>query len=222
MSYSDVVHFSNMLAGCESINAGQYKDPDSVYAQTVLKLHANDAGLYAGQEGFLDSVKKGAEKTAEWAKKLFDAIKKWFSEVFKSTKSKVSDLFTKGTDEEKAAAQKGAAAGLTSKIEAIKSAATSVPDDVNVKGVAPAADKAIDALKGDNPSASASALNALLGEVDKASDSFTSYCAALLPKKQNDPHAPYDKAVKEYRTFATAANNINVAITAAHGKRAKK
>lgn len=81
MSYSDLEHFSNMIAGCESINEGDYKSPNSIYAQTVLKLHANDAGLYAGQEGFLDMIKKGASSVKKWFLELIKAIVNFIGEV---------------------------------------------------------------------------------------------------------------------------------------------
>jgi predicted S18 family serine protease len=74
MSYSDIEHFSNMISGCENINAGDYKSGNSVYVLSVLKLHANDAGIYAGQEGFLDVVKKGTSNIKEWITKLINAI----------------------------------------------------------------------------------------------------------------------------------------------------
>lgn len=92
MSYSDVIHFSNMVSGCESINSGEYKSPNSIYAQTVLKLHANDAGLYAGQEGFLDNVKKGAGKFLEWVKKLIRAIKDYIKGISKDDRTRISEL----------------------------------------------------------------------------------------------------------------------------------
>lgn len=79
MSISDVEHFATVLSGCESINHGDYKAPDSTYAQTVLKLHAQDAGFIAGQEGFLDSIKKGASNVKEWILKLIRALIGFFN-----------------------------------------------------------------------------------------------------------------------------------------------
>lgn len=73
MSYSDIEHYSTMITGCESITHGNHKSPDGRYALTVLQLHAGDAGLYAGQEGFLDHIKKGAK-----------TLKKWFLEFLKA------------------------------------------------------------------------------------------------------------------------------------------
>ena len=78
MSFGEVEHFATMLAGCESISNGNTTNTDAKYALSVLKLHANDAGLYAGQEGFLDSIKRGANNVKEWILKLIQAIRNWF------------------------------------------------------------------------------------------------------------------------------------------------
>lgn len=78
MSYSDVEHYATIISGCESLTSGNSKSPDAVYAFTVLQLHANDAGLVAGQEGFMDSIKAGAGNIKEWIKKLIQAIRDYF------------------------------------------------------------------------------------------------------------------------------------------------
>lgn len=88
MNYSDIDHFSSMISGCESLIAGKHT-PDSVYAFTVLKLHAQDAGYVAGQEGFLDNVKKGAKNTKDWILKLLKAIRDFF---FGSNRNKIKKL----------------------------------------------------------------------------------------------------------------------------------
>lgn len=82
MSYSDVEHFSNILSGCESLVHGDIKSPNSVYAFTVLKLHAQDAGYVAGTEGFLDNIKKGARSVVKWVKELSQAITNWIKQIF--------------------------------------------------------------------------------------------------------------------------------------------
>lgn len=78
MSFLDAEHYSRVLSGFESINqhieTGCGLTPDGDYAFTVLKLHAQDAGYYAGQEGFLDNVKKGAKNAKEWIIKFIKAI----------------------------------------------------------------------------------------------------------------------------------------------------
>lgn len=77
MSFGEVEHFGTMLSGCESINSGNALTADGQYAFAVLKVHANDAGLYAGNEGFLDAIKRGANNVYEWIKKMIRAIRDW-------------------------------------------------------------------------------------------------------------------------------------------------
>lgn len=93
MSYSDVEHYANMISGCESLANGDSKSPNAVYAFTVLQLHANDAGLYAGQEGFLDHVKKGAKKTKEWLEKFIKALKEFISTIWTKVVAKAKRVF---------------------------------------------------------------------------------------------------------------------------------
>jgi hypothetical protein len=77
MTLSDIEHYATMVSGCESINQRDYSHPDAIYASAVLQLHVNDMGSYAGQEGFLDQVKKGASSVKEWIIKLVKAIKQF-------------------------------------------------------------------------------------------------------------------------------------------------
>ncbi|EBY9764047.1 hypothetical protein D5W64_13115 [Salmonella enterica subsp. enterica serovar Saintpaul] len=79
MSYSDIDHCLNMIQGCESLIQGDTQAPNTVYALTVLKLHASDMGLHAGQEGFMDEIKKGAKNIAEWIIKMIKAIKDYLT-----------------------------------------------------------------------------------------------------------------------------------------------
>lgn len=85
MDFSDVDHLSTMLSGCESITSNQLGRPDAQYAVSVLKLHAADAGFVAGTEGFIEAIKKGAQKTGEWVVKLVKAIRDWLSGAWKKT-----------------------------------------------------------------------------------------------------------------------------------------
>lgn len=77
----DIEHYAKIIAGCESINLRMAGGPklteDGRYAQTVLCLHAQDAGLYAGQEGFFEKVKEGAKSIKDWIIKLIKAIRDW-------------------------------------------------------------------------------------------------------------------------------------------------
>ncbi|EBY9764048.1 hypothetical protein D5W64_13120 [Salmonella enterica subsp. enterica serovar Saintpaul] len=79
-SFSDVEHYATIISGCEAFSHGNSNSPDARYALTVLQLHANDAGLYAGQEGFLDHVKKGAKNVKDWILALIKAIKNYIQE----------------------------------------------------------------------------------------------------------------------------------------------
>lgn len=78
----DIEHYARIVSGCESINlrlaGGSKLTEDGRYAQSVLCLHANDAGLYAGQEGFFEKVKEGAKNIKDWIMKLIKAIRDWF------------------------------------------------------------------------------------------------------------------------------------------------
>lgn len=95
MSYSDIDHFSSMVTGCESINQGMYRAPEARYASGVLRLHAQDLGVVAGQEGFLDSIKRGAQNVVKWVKQLMTAIGNWFKSIYsKFTGKEVKDKLT--------------------------------------------------------------------------------------------------------------------------------
>lgn len=91
MSFSDIEHFATVLSGCESINTGDRSSDDARYAFAVLKLHATDFSAHAGQEGFLDQVKKTAGNTKEWLIKLIKSIREFFfgnnTSKFKKAKS---------------------------------------------------------------------------------------------------------------------------------------
>lgn len=219
MSFSDIEHFGNIVDGCESINNNNHNSPNARYTFAVLKLHAVDMGSIAGQEGFLDGVKAGAAKTAEWIKKLFEAIKKWFSDVFKSTKGKFNSFLKTGNDEEKETNRKKARSSLIPKIEALKTAAGNVPEGVKTEGFVKNAEKAIEALDNGSVEQVISGVNGFLDAVTRVSDSFVGYCNANMPKKQMDSHAPYDKAVKEYKAWAEKANALTTAILGMYGKK---
>lgn len=212
MSFSDVEHFAEIISGCEAINAGDRTSGEARYAFAVLKLHATDFGAHAGQEGFLDSVKKGAQATGEFIKKLFEAIKKWFASTFKTTKGKFIAFMKSGDDKEKEAKRERSRGVLVPKIEALKTAASHVPEDIKIGNFTEIADKAIDALKGTEIGPVITNVNALLDAVTRVSDSFISYCDANMPKKQMDSHAPYDKSVKEYKAWAEKANALTGAL----------
>lgn len=74
MSQSDVDHFVSMVSGCEGIAAGDYKGSDSLYALSVLKMHAVDSGLVSGSEGFIDSIKSKAKSVKEFVLKVIKYV----------------------------------------------------------------------------------------------------------------------------------------------------
>lgn len=116
MSQSDIDHFAAMISGCESITSGRALTDDGRYAFSVLKLHAEDAGFIAGQEGFLDNIKKGAKKTGKWIMDMIIAFIGWITnekgklekidknarareEDYKANKAKYDELFSKISDQ---------------------------------------------------------------------------------------------------------------------------
>lgn len=92
MFYSEIDHFATMISGCESIDSGSPLTADGHYAFAVLKLHAGDAGLYAGQEGFLDSIKGAASQVKEWILNLIKAIRNWFRSRRKPTPEELKEI----------------------------------------------------------------------------------------------------------------------------------
>lgn len=61
----------------DSQEEGIVKTPEAVYTETVLKLDAGTYDIVDGQEGFLDNIKRGANKVYEWIKSIIKAIKEW-------------------------------------------------------------------------------------------------------------------------------------------------
>lgn len=71
-------HFVTMVHGCENINThlktGCGLSYEGEYAFTVLKLHANDAGVYSGQEGFMDTIKQSAKNAKDFIELVIKTI----------------------------------------------------------------------------------------------------------------------------------------------------
>lgn len=101
--HEDMTHYGRVIAGLESVhehinyNAGI--DIDGTYALTVLELHAQDEGQIEGTEGFLDSVKKGANNIVAWIDKIITAIFNFITGKKKS-EPKWSDRYGEIHDEE--------------------------------------------------------------------------------------------------------------------------
>lgn len=92
---SDIQHSLSMLAGLEAFSNGDTRSPNAVYAATVLKLHALDAGHVEGSEGFMDAVKKGAKNAKDWIVALIKAIKAYLTDSDRKIaqqRNKVSEL----------------------------------------------------------------------------------------------------------------------------------
>lgn len=70
----------NLTAGFEAISeagaAVSYDGFEAHYAFTVFNLNGIDV---SGQEGFVDSIKRGAAKVYEWIKDLIKTIRGWFT-----------------------------------------------------------------------------------------------------------------------------------------------
>ncbi len=91
-------HVLSTLTGFESLSNGDFTSPDSVYAKTVLKLNGVDFKYRAGSEGFLNSVKAGAEKVYEMIKNFIKAIRDFFFGSKGSKQTKTIDDAVKKTD----------------------------------------------------------------------------------------------------------------------------
>lgn len=87
----DLEHYGTIISGCESFSAGG-RGPEAAYAVTVLKLHAQDAGLVAGTEGFAEAVRKGASNTKDWIIKFIKALRDFFTGGYAKVKKLVNDI----------------------------------------------------------------------------------------------------------------------------------
>ena len=92
VNIDNLEHVFDTLNGFESLSSGDLTSPDSVYAKTVLKLNGVDFKHRAGTEGFMSSVKAGAQKVYEMIKNFIKAIRDFFKGVFgKKTKQAVAN-----------------------------------------------------------------------------------------------------------------------------------
>ena len=82
VNIDNLEHVFATLTGFESISNGDLESPDSVYAKTVLKLNGVDFKHRAGTEGFMSSVKAGAQKVYEMIKNFIKAIRDFFKGAF--------------------------------------------------------------------------------------------------------------------------------------------
>lgn len=81
INITGVEHFSNLLNGFEDLvectQKGEGLSPNAAYTNAIINLDDDVVEVIDGQEGFLDSVKRGATKVYEWIKSLIKAIKDW-------------------------------------------------------------------------------------------------------------------------------------------------
>lgn len=76
---SDVEHFQSLLAGFESLdNDINAKDADACYTRTCLSLNGVSFNQYAGNEGFVQTIKDGAVKFYEMIKSWLKSVKEFF------------------------------------------------------------------------------------------------------------------------------------------------
>lgn len=76
---SDVEHFQSLLAGFESLdNDMNAKDGDACYTRTCLSLNGVSFNQYAGNEGFVQTIKDGAVKFYEMIKSWLKSVKEFF------------------------------------------------------------------------------------------------------------------------------------------------
>lgn len=82
MCFGEVDHFATMVAGCENISSGSILTSDGRYARAVLKLHAQPVNsIVHGNEGFIDTVKRGANTIKEWFLSLLKAVGNFIKEI---------------------------------------------------------------------------------------------------------------------------------------------
>lgn len=76
---SDVEHFQSLLAGFESLdNDINAKDGAAAYTRTCLSLNGVSFNQYAGNEGFVQTIKDGAVKFYEMIKSWLKSVKEFF------------------------------------------------------------------------------------------------------------------------------------------------
>lgn len=97
VNIDNLEHVFDTLNGFESLSSGDFTSPDSVYAKTVLKLNGVDFKHRAGTEGFMSSVKAGAQKVYEMIKNFIKAIRDFFFGSKGSKQTKTIDDAVKST-----------------------------------------------------------------------------------------------------------------------------
>lgn len=97
VNIDNLEHVLSTLNGFESLSNGDLESPDSIYTKTVLKLNGVDFKHRAGTEGFVSSVKAGAQKVYEMIKNFIKAIRDFFFGSKGSKQTKAIDDAVKST-----------------------------------------------------------------------------------------------------------------------------
>lgn len=210
MSFSDVEHVMTMMSGCESLLHGDPKSADAKYAFTVLKLHANDAGFVAGQEGFIDSIKKGASATVEWVKKLIQAIRDYLKGVSREDRDRINNIDKKLKALEKVEQYNGADAfdGVKGSAALVLKRLEGVAKDVegtdisfpDVGALVKKMENLIEYMDGDSTKDFHKKVDSLLGDLNNAITSATSSLDKSVSGKKGE-----DKSLTDSEKFASTA-----------------
>ncbi|QBZ70609.1 hypothetical protein pETSU_028 [Edwardsiella phage pEt-SU] len=105
INFDDIEHYARIVAGCESINnvfvnGGKLTD-DGRYAQTVLRVHAqDDLGAFAGNESVGSAIKAGAANVIKWIKEFIKSISNALESLGASFSKSKLDAATKQVKEE--------------------------------------------------------------------------------------------------------------------------
>lgn len=210
MSYSDVEHVMTMMSGCESLLNGDPKSADASYAFTVLKLHATDAGFIAGQEGFMDAIKKGASASVEWVKKLIRAIRDYLKGISREERERLNDIDKKLKDLFKVEGYNPADAyeELKNPANMILQRLEGVAKDVegtdlsfpDITALAKKMENLIEYMDGDSTNDFYKKVDSLLSDINNAITSATTSLDKSVSSKEGD-----DKSLTDSEKFASTA-----------------
>ncbi|EBY9764039.1 hypothetical protein D5W64_13075 [Salmonella enterica subsp. enterica serovar Saintpaul] len=220
MSFSDIEHFTSVFAGCESLLAGDSTAPDAKYAFTVLQLHANDHGFVAGQEGFMDAIKKGAASTVKWIKSIIRAIQDYLKGISREDRARINkinemikELKTDDYDPKDAYdAMIPPTLVIKKKLEGINDYAKELDVDLpSIEGCIKKADDALKYMEGDKEFGLYKELDALLSEVKNTLTRVNSTLEKIVSgKKDTDSLEADDKKAAKVATDLAATVELIV------------
>lgn len=195
MSFSDVEHHIAVFDGCESLLSGNSKTANAQYAFTVLKLHAGDQGVYAGQEGFMDTIKKGARSTVKWIKQIIQAIRDYMKGISREDRARINEI-EKYLKEFKAAnydpkeaydAMMAPALVIKEKLEAVREAGEgAIPGRGPIGASMERVEELIDFLKGDEEWSLYKPIDKLLAELKNTLTRVNSDLEKAVAGKKDD------------------------------------